>query len=412
MINDLKDKFDRAGGMETLAQFTRAHVLGYAALQTLLQGTSQKSLEIVRLSVSNRVQKKLRKKYSAYIQEYLKREREKQAARAGQAAQGPQATGAGKAAQGPQVTGAGQAPAAAQPAKKPEAAQAPATAQKLEAGLAPGAEQKLETPQAPAASQPAHKPGKIWMFWSSGEESAPPIARKCIASIRENLPDREVVVLSEKTYRDYVTFPSFIQEKIDRGEMMKAHMADLLRLELLIRYGGTWIDATVFCPGGKIPAYMLDSDLFLFQDLKPGFDGHCQRISNWMITARAGNPVLKLTRALLYEYWREHRKCEDYFIFHHFFEMAIDAYPEEWGRVIPFSNAAPHILLLRLFEPYDDAVWGAVREMTPFHKLSYKFDEAKTQIPGTYYQELFGDEAGRTANSGTGSSEAGGAGSL
>lgn len=358
MINDLKDKFDRAGGMETLAQFTRAHVLGYAALQTLLQGTSQKSLEIVRLSVSNRVQKKLRKKYSAYIQEYLKREREKQSARAGKAAQGPQATGAG---------------------------------------------------QAPGASQSAHKPGKIWMFWSSGEESAPPIARKCIASIRENLPDREVVVLSEKTYRDYVTFPSFIQEKIDRGEMMKAHMADLLRLELLIRYGGTWIDATVFCPGGKIPAYMLDSDLFLFQDLKPGFDGHCQRISNWMITARAGNPVLKLTRALLYEYWREHRKCEDYFIFHHFFEMAIDAYPEEWARVIPFSNAAPHILLLRLFEPYDDAVWEAVREMTPFHKLSYKFDEAKTQIPGTYYQELFGDEAGRTANSGAGSSEAGGA---
>lgn len=361
MINDLKDKFDRAGGMETLAQFTRARVLGYAALQTLLQGTSQKSLEIVRLSVSNRVQKKLRKKYSAYIQEYLKREREKQAARAGQAAQGPQATVAG---------------------------------------------------QAPAVSQPAHKPGKIWMFWSSGEESAPPIARKCIASIRENLPDREVVVLSERTYRDYVTFPSFIQEKIDRGEMMKAHMADLLRLELLIRYGGTWIDATVFCPGGKIPAYMLDSDLFLFQDLKPGFDGHCQRISNWMITARAGNPVLKLTRALLYEYWREHRKCEDYFIFHHFFEMAIDAYPEEWGRVIPFSNAAPHILLLRLFEPYDDAVWEAVREMTPFHKLSYKFDEAKTQIPGTYYQELFGDEAGRTADSGADSSEAGGAGSL
>lgn len=366
MINDLKDKFERAGGMETLAQFTRAHVLGYAALQTILQGTSQKSLEIVRLSVSNQVQKKLRKKYSAYIQEYLKREREKQAAHAGKAP---------KAAQGAQATGAAQARAAA---RKPKAAQ-------------------------------EQKPGRIWMFWSSGEENAPPIARKCIASVRENLPEREVVVLSEETYREYVTFPSFIQEKIDRGEMMKAHMADLLRLELLIRYGGTWIDATVFCPGGKIPAYMLDSELFLFQDLKPGFDGHCQRISNWMITARAGNPVLKLTRALLYEYWREHKKCEDYFIFHHFFEMAIDAYPEEWARVIPFSNAAPHILLLRLFEPYDDAVWEAVREMTPFHKLSYKFDEAKTQIPGTYYQELFGSEAGRPANCEASGSEAGGA---
>ena len=343
MINDLKDKFERAGGMETLAQFKRAHVLGYAALQTLLQGTSQKSLEIVRLSVSNRVQKKLRRKYSAYIQEYLKRERERTAAREERA------------------------PEAAPPAQASGAAQAART---------PG--EKRE-----------NRPGRIWMFWSSGEENAPVIVRKCIASVRENLPGREIVVLSEKTYRDYVKFPSFIQDRIDRGEMMKAHMADLLRLELLIRYGGTWIDATVFCPGGKIPSYMLDSDLFLFQDLKPGFDGHCQRISNWMITAQPGNPVLKMTRALLYEYWREHRKCEDYFIFHHFFEMAIDAYPELWEKVIPFSNAAPHILLLRLFEPYDDAVWEAVREMTPFHKLSYKFDEVKTQLPGTYYQKLF-----------------------
>ena len=361
MINDLKDKFERAGGMETLAQFTRAHVLGYAALQTLLQGTSQKSLEIVRLSVSNRVQKKLRRKYSAYIQEYLKREREKAASREGRAPE---------AAQPAQTSGAAQAArksSAAQPAQASEATQAART----------------------SGEERENRPGRIWMFWSSGEENAPAIVRKCIASVRENLPGREIVVLSEKTYRDYVRFPSFIQDRIDRGEMMKAHMADLLRLELLIRYGGTWIDATVFCPGGKIPSYMLDSDLFLFQDLKPGFDGHCQRISNWMITARPGNPVLKLTRALLYEYWREHRKCEDYFIFHHFFEMAIDAYPELWEKVIPFSNAAPHILLLRLFEPYDDAVWEAVREMTPFHKLSYKFDEVKTQLPGTYYQKLF-----------------------
>jgi hypothetical protein len=26
--------------------------------------------------------------------------------------------------------------------------------------------------------------------------------------------------------------------------------------------------------------------------------------------------------------------------------------------------------------------------MTPFHKLTYKFEPEKTQIPGTYYQAL------------------------
>ena len=194
--------------------------------------------------------------------------------------------------------------------------------------------------------------------------------------------------LTENNYRDYVTFPAFIRDKIDRGVITRTHMSDLLRLELLIRYGGTWLDATVFCSSPVVPDYMMDSDLFLFQDLKPGWDGHCQRISSWMITACTGNPILRLTRALLYEYWKKNTKMADYFLFHDFFELAIEAYPEEWKKVIPCSNAAPHILLLRLFEPCDARVWDAVRGMTPFHKLSYKFDDEKARIPGTYYRKL------------------------
>ena len=179
------------------------------------------------------------------------------------------------------------------------------------------------------------------------------------------------------------------------GVISKTHMSDLLRLELLIRYGGTWLDSTVFCTSSNVPSYMTDCDLFLFQDLKPGLDGHCQRISNWMISACTNHPMLRLTRALLYEYWRKNNEVEDYFIFHDFFEMAIDAYPEEWSKVVPCSNAAPHILLLRLFEPYSDEVWEAVKAMTPFHKLTYKFEAEKTQIPGTYYKVLLEGAAGK-----------------
>ena len=49
-----------------------------------------------------------------------------------------------------------------------------------------------------------------------------------------------------------------------------------------------------------------------------------------------------------------------------------DRYPEEWNRVVPFSNSVPHILLLRLFDEYNDEIWNAVTAMTPFHKLTYK----------------------------------------
>ena len=68
-MKDLRDKFKRAGGVQILQQYGRAHMLGYAMLQVALQGTSQKSLEIVRLSVSNKLLGRLRRKYRGYIAE-------------------------------------------------------------------------------------------------------------------------------------------------------------------------------------------------------------------------------------------------------------------------------------------------------------------------------------------------------
>lgn len=61
---------------------------------------------------------------------------------------------------------------------------------------------------------------------------------------------------------------------------------------------------------------------------------------------------------------------------HDFIELALEAYPEQWMKVIPVSSSIPHILLLRFTEKYDEnGVWKATKEMTAFHKLSWKFNE-------------------------------------
>lgn len=229
----------------------------------------------------------------------------------------------------------------------------------------------------------------IWVCWLQGMEAAPSIVQCCYHSLLTHVKDKKIILLTEENYREYVKFPSYIQEKIDNNVISKTHMSDLLRLELLNHYGGTWIDATVFCSGENIPEYMLSSDLFLFQDLKPGLDGHCTCISSWFITSSANHPILKLTLALLYEYWKVNTKMIDYFLLHSFFQLAIEAYPEVWKQVIPFSNAVPHILLLRLFEPYDAKIWEALKNMCCFHKLTYKYAEEKKQLKNTYYDVLF-----------------------
>lgn len=231
-------------------------------------------------------------------------------------------------------------------------------------------------------------PRKIWVCWLQGMDKAPKIVKKCYDSLEKCITDREIIFLTENNYREYVSFPVEIQRKIDLGIIRGAHMSDLLRLELLQNYGGTWIDATVFCSSKDIPLYMLNSDLFLFQCLKPGKDGQPTTISNWFITAKPNQKYIFMMRELMYEYWKNNDDLVDYFIFHDFFQIIINHYPSEWRKVIPFSNSIPHILLLRLFDKYDDEVWNAVIEMAPFHKLSYKFDEKFTTLDNTFYQKI------------------------
>ena len=80
----------------------------------------------------------------------------------------------------------------------------------------------------------------------------------------------------------------------------------------------------------------------------------------------------------------------DYFLLHDFLSMVLDYYPEDWKNIVPKDNATPHILLLRLFDQYDEAMYERIVKQSPFHKLSYKFTEDQKNIAGTYYMKLFG----------------------
>lgn len=316
--------FKKVGGFRILRQYARGRVLFYAIMITAVNGFSKKALEIVRLSLQNRLLGRLRKKYRKFVHEYL-------------------------------------------------------------------AQTEDGTQEAIQQQEQQKQQRKVWVCWFQGLDTAPEIVKRCYASLRQYITDREIVLLTEQNYRDYIHFPVHITAKAEAGIISKTHISDLLRLELLKRYGGTWIDATVLLTGA-MPQYMLDSELFLFQNLKPGLDGHCTRVSSWFMTAEEGDRIISLTLALLYEYWRRNDGLADYYIFHDFFEIAVETYPEEWKKVVPFSNSTPHILLLRLFEQYDEQVWEAVKQQTAVHKLSYKNSETDMGKQGTYYRKILEGE--------------------
>lgn len=236
--------------------------------------------------------------------------------------------------------------------------------------------------------QPQTHSNKVWVCWMQGMDNAPVLVQRCFLSLKENLKDREIVLITSSNLKDYTDFPTYILEKYEKGLITHTHFSDLLRVELLCRYGGTWIDATVFCSGGNIPSYMLNSDLFMFQNLKPGADGSTLNISSWFMTSCANNKIMLAVRALLWEYWKKNNRLIDYFLLHHFIVMVGERYTDEWKRIVQFPNSFPHILLLMLFDEFNQEKWDAVTNVCPFHKLAYKRSKEEMDKKGTYYKYI------------------------
>ena len=214
----------------------------------------------------------------------------------------------------------------------------------------------------------------VWTCWLQGMDNAPNLVKVCYASMREYLKDREIVLLTKDNIEDYVSLPDIIEEKHKKGIVSDAHYTDLLRLQLLIEYGGTWIDSTVLCTGENCPTDLFDCDLFVFQQLKKGeyvFRG----ISNWFITSCSNNRVIMVLRDMLLEYWKRYNCVVDYFIFHLFFSMLMEHHPDVAKAMPRHGNRIPHYLSKRMADKYDDVWMQSLKQHSCFHKLSHRMDK-------------------------------------
>ncbi len=227
----------------------------------------------------------------------------------------------------------------------------------------------------------------IWFCWLQGLENAPEIVHACFNSLKRNIPDKEIKVIDAKNWKAYVKLPDFIVEKWEKKRIPAALFSDLLRLELLIKYGGTWIDSTVLCTGfqdssSKFQEF-LDADLFLFQYTKKG--SVPVSISNWFITACTNNEVLMVLRDMLYAYWKDYDCTLDYYIFHLFFSMLSKEYPDQI-KTMPYGLSQYSLALLHHWgETFAQQKWDKLVANVSFHKLAFRIgDEVKNNTKNYY----------------------------
>jgi len=220
-----------------------------------------------------------------------------------------------------------------------------------------------------AAADSVVEPGppRVWVYWGQGWAAAPAIVRRCHEELVAAHAPGEVVALDDGLVPYWVTIPPQLRK---RTAERPAAYADVLRLELLARYGGVWVDATCLVRGPlpqRLPELM-PQGFFAFRYSEA-------HISNWLLASEPGGYVVTLLRAALATYWRHHRTLIHYFVFHHLFEalyLLDEGLRTRWDATPTLLSDAPHQLQHAQLEPYDPQRLAELLDASFVHKLTHK----------------------------------------
>lgn len=221
-------------------------------------------------------------------------------------------------------------------------------------------------------------PKKCWIMWWQGEENAPEIVKRTLQSIRKNINEFEIILLTEENLLDYVDLPERIFKLFSTKRMSFAHFSDIVRTYLLYFYGGLWIDATCFLTD-KVPNFILDSDLFFFQDTVASVT--FLPISNWFIYSNNPNNYVleKLLYGLIF-YWNKKSTICDYFLYHVLFKYFMETdnkFKINVDKMPYYCNSEPHVLQKNLFTMFNQEKWNLFLSSSFCHKLTYKYTQER-----------------------------------
>lgn len=152
----------------------------------------------------------------------------------------------------------------------------------------------------------------VWTMWL--QEDVPELIQMCLSTIKKQYPN--AIVITESNMFNYINIPDYIYKKYKNGTIKPCHFSDYLRICLLDKYGGTWIDSTCYMLT-KVPQYMTKENFFIMQDI------YRKTISNFFIHSAKNNYLTKSMRIFLEEYWKKEDITIDYFFFHAFFLLLV-----------------------------------------------------------------------------------------
>lgn len=215
----------------------------------------------------------------------------------------------------------------------------------------------------------------VWICWWDGVECAPPLVKQCIKSIQKNSGSHPVNFITKYNYKDFLEIPKFIIDKVAENKMCIANFSDYLRVSLLEKYGGLWLDATIYC-ADMIPEEYFSNSFFTCKSL-PRESRYISKY-RWTSFCLGGwkhNVFFRFFKEALEEYWKTENVSIDYLLVDYIIEVAYRNLPvvKKCMDEVEINNPHRDDLQGAMNEAISGDCWKSViQKDTVLYKLSWR----------------------------------------
>ena len=217
----------------------------------------------------------------------------------------------------------------------------------------------------------------VWICWWQGLSEAPELVQKCIARMKKMFGNKaDIRIITFDNYQQYVAFSETVVEKFNKGCISMTHLSDILRAQLLCRYGGLWIDATYYIWDDRFIDALCQ---FPFFTQKQGgelneLDIVSGRWANNFLKGPAGFPLFGFMVEAFELFWSKYDEVLNYFLFDYIIAVCYEQLPDI--RMIldacPVNNRFSQVLADWGNEAYDPHKLELLISDTWLFKLTYK----------------------------------------
>lgn len=216
-------------------------------------------------------------------------------------------------------------------------------------------------------------PKIIWIFWEQGWENAPDICKICLSSWKKYNSDWKIIALSKQNISQYIDMSMYVERFWEREPIQSR--SDLIRTNLLNKFGGVWTDATLFCTK-PLKMWLFDtiksSHFFAFAN--PTKD---KMISNWFLVSSKNSYIMSTWCNKFNTYWKTNKQRTDNYFMHVMLFRTLyenDSYFKKlWDNVPKKSASGPHKLKVkdRYTKPNDEIKEHIIGVKSPIYKLDH-----------------------------------------